>query len=116
MSARHARAFKSYAPASKLAQLYHAAALLASRAEALEARLADDETAWRPYCETILALATVEARLVPGEHGELLTTAQMADRLGLKPKTLLRHAAAGAVKPALRRGKLIRWKGDEGLR
>jgi hypothetical protein len=91
-------------------------ALLTARVESLEARLPDDEAAWTPYCEALQTLAVVEARLVPGEHGEFLTTAQMAFRLGVKPKTLLRHAAAGAVRPALRRGKLIRWKGDEAPR
>lgn len=53
---------------------------------------------------------------MPGGRGELLTTAQMAERLGIAPKTLLKHKAAGAVKPALQRGKLIRWKGDEAAR
>jgi predicted site-specific integrase-resolvase len=52
----------------------------------------------------------------PGAGGELLTTAQMAERLGIKPKTLLRHKSNGAVRPALQRGKLIRWKGDEVVR
>src|SRR5262245_32800062 len=52
----------------------------------------------------------------PGVRGELLTTGQMAERLGIAPKTLLKHKAAGVVRPALQRGKLIRWRGDEATR
>jgi hypothetical protein len=37
----------------------------------------------------------------------------MAERLHVKPKTLLKHKAAGSVKPTMQRGKLICWKGNE---
>jgi hypothetical protein len=37
----------------------------------------------------------------------------MADRLSVSPKTLLKHKARGDLKPAVQRGKLIRWRGDE---
>jgi hypothetical protein len=87
---------------------------LQARAAALEERLeAGDDNAWASYCEAIEALAAVLPRLEPGGGGELLSTSEMAQKLGLAPKTLLRHMATGAVKPALRRGKLIRWKGTE---
>jgi predicted site-specific integrase-resolvase len=39
----------------------------------------------------------------------------MAKRLGLSTKTLLKHKKAGAIRPTLQRGKLIRWRGDEAL-
>jgi hypothetical protein len=42
-----------------------------------------------------------------------LTTAEMARRMGIAPKTLLKHKALGKVRPAIQRGKLIRWRGDE---
>jgi hypothetical protein len=55
-------------------------------------------------------------QLAPGQHGELLTTAQMASRLGIAPKTLLKHKAAGSIRPALEKGKLVRWRGSEAIR
>lgn len=94
--------------------LDRARGLLTARLDQLEVRLRQgDEDAWDSYLATLTTLALVSSQAAPGAHGEMLTTAQMAARLGVKPKTLLKHKAAGAVKPALQRGKLIRWKGDE---
>jgi hypothetical protein len=105
---------QAFGPASRLE---YAAGILSARLSDLEARIRDrDETAWEPYLATLNTLAAVLPHVTPGARGELLTTAQMAARLGLRPKTLLKHKAAGVVKPALQRGKLIRWKGDEGAR
>ena len=59
------------------------------------------------------ALAHVLDQITPGRRGELLTTAEMARRCGIATKTLLKHKASGKVRPALQRGKLIRWRGDE---
>jgi helix-turn-helix protein len=86
---------------------------LSSRLEALEAQLDAGEDVWGEYAALAGALATVLGHASPGAHGELLTTRDMAARLGLKPKTLLRHVASGAIVPAVRRGRLIRWKGSE---
>jgi hypothetical protein len=60
-----------------------------------------------------VALVTVSTHLAPGSRGELLTTQEMAKKLHLAPKTLLKRARRGEVRPALKRGKLIRWRGDE---
>ena len=79
----------------------------------LESRLDTDPAGWSEYYIAVQALAAIEPRL---GQGELLTTADMAQRLSLSPKTLLKHRKAGAIKPALSRGKLIRWKGDEVVR
>jgi len=102
-------------------QLAAAAVRLSARLHVLATQLSEQgsEThgdVWGEYAALAAALATVMARLEPGARGELLTTAQMAERLGIAPKTLLKHKAAGAVKPALQRGRLIRWKGDEAAR
>ena len=86
---------------------------LSGRLEALEAQLDAGEDVWGEYAALAGALATVLAHASPGAHGELLTTRDMATRLGLKPKTLLRHVANGAIGPAVRRGRLIRWKESE---
>jgi predicted DNA-binding protein (UPF0251 family) len=94
--------------------LERAVARLQARAAALEERVeAGDESAWSAYVEAVEALAAVLPRLDRGADGALLSTAEMAHRLGVAPKTLLRHVARGSVTPALRRGKLIRWKGTE---
>jgi hypothetical protein len=95
-------------------RLERSAQLLASRLERLEARLQDDDAAvWTEYRETAAALAQVFAHVAPGRRGELLTTEQMAERLNLSPKTLLKRKARGELRPALQRGKLICWRGDE---
>jgi hypothetical protein len=83
---------------------------LAARVLELDARLETRDTTWSEYYDAVRALASIVPRL--GE-GELLTTDDMAKRLGLSTKTLLKHKKAGAIRPAMVRGKLIRWRGDE---
>ena len=95
-------------------RLERIAALLAGRVTDLEGRIHSGAAdAWEPFLATVNTLAAVLPHITPGTRGELLTTKQMAERLGIAPKTLLKHKSNGAVKPALQRGKLIRWKGDE---
>ena len=92
-----------------------AARLLAERLDVLEKRVQDgDETAWAAYQGTLRALTALLPHLGP-ERGALLTTAEMADRLGISPKTLLRHKSKGKIRPAIVQGKLLRWKGNEVL-
>lgn len=99
---------------SVAAVIARSARQLAARLEELERRIVGgDETAWAEFRDTAVALAQVSAQTAPGQAGELLTTAQMAARLNLAPKTLLKRARRGELKPALQRGKLIRWRGDE---
>jgi hypothetical protein len=93
------------------AALASASRRIVARLEELERRLdRGDETAWPDLLATVETAARLDERLVPGAHGELLTTREMADRLHVKPKTLLRRKAAGHATPALARGKLIRWR------
>jgi hypothetical protein len=88
---------------------------LTGRLEELEAQLDAGGDVWHAYAGLAAALATVQARLEPGANGELLTTAVMAERLGVKPRTLLKWRKAGKVTPAEQLGKrgraAIRWKG-----
>lgn len=87
---------------------------LADRLEHLERRLeTGDETAWAEYRDTARALAEIQGQLAPERRGALLTTAEMAERYGISPKTLLKRKARGEIRPVLQRGKLIRWRGDE---
>ncbi len=97
--------------------LDRAARLLGDRLAELEERLqAGQQEAWGPYVETVRALAAALEHVTPGRRGELLTTAEMAGRLRVTSKTLLKRAARGEIRPAMRRGKLIRWAGTEATR
>ena len=96
--------------------LERAAVLLAQRAGQLEERVRQgDGGTWAEYRETLNTLAGVLNHLAPGRRGELLTTAEMAKRLNVTPKTLLKRKAQGDIRPVLERGKFIRWRGTEGL-
>jgi hypothetical protein len=87
---------------------------LAGRVEALEARLGQgDDAAWPEYVEAVKVFILVLSNLTSDRQGAYLTTAQMAERLNLSPKTLLKHKASGRIRPAVQQGKLIRWKGTE---
>jgi hypothetical protein len=98
-------------------RLARAVARLSARLDALDAQLdAGEAVAWQEYAAVAASLATVMAQAAPGARGEFLSTKAMAQRLDITPKTLLRHKAAGAVRPALQRGKWIRWRGDEAAR
>lgn len=95
--------------------LSRVAGRLLQRLEALEPRLdAGEEAAWVAYLETAKVLAAVLPQLEAGRRENLLTTSEMAQRIGVSPKTLLRHKAEGVIRPAVQRGKFIRWRGDEG--
>src|SRR5260370_36901251 len=99
------------------AVLERAVVRLQARAAALEQRIeTGDESAWSAYVEAIEALAAVLPRLDRGADGALLSTAEMAHRLGGAPQTLRRHRARGGGPPAVPRGKLIRWQGTAGTR
>ena len=96
--------------------LQNAEAVLVTRVEHLQERLQAGETAlWPEYCDVLRTLVALAPTVTPGVNGELLTTKEMAERLGIAPKTLLKHKAAGAIRPAVARGKLLRWNGREAL-
>lgn len=87
---------------------------LVRRVEELEARVQAGEVAlWPDYLEAVKALAAIAPALTPENGGPMLTTGEMAARLGVAPKTLLRHKARGRIHPAVEKGKLLRWNGSE---
>lgn len=99
-------------------RLQHAAQRLADRLAQLEEQLQRDETAaWAEFREVAVALASILPTLAPGRSGELLTTKQMAERLGVSAKTVLKRRKAGALRPAMVLGKrgraALRWNGSE---
>jgi hypothetical protein len=89
---------------------------LVRRVEELEARVQAGEVAlWPDYLEAVKALATIAPALAPENGGALLKTEEMAERLGVSVKTLLRKKAGGEIRPAVQKGKHIRWTGRETL-
>jgi hypothetical protein len=104
-------------PLSVALSLTRATSRLLARLAVLEAQLdAGDASGWPAYLTTLDVLLRLAPATAPGAGGELLTTKEMAERLGLAPKTLLKHAKTGAIRPEVRRGKLVRWRGTEALR
>ena len=94
--------------------LQRSASALGARLEGLEQELrAGEESRWPDYIATVHALAAIVPNLAPERGGPLLTTGEMAARFRISPKTLLKRKAHGEIRPALQRGKLIRWRGDE---
>ncbi len=86
--------------------------LLTAHVSELERRVGGgDESAWSAYVEALQVLAALDRP----ERGAMLTTREMAERLGVTPKALLRRAARGEIQPAMRAGKLIRWRGSEAV-
>jgi hypothetical protein len=97
-----------------VAALDRAQRVLTKRLTNLEDRVqTGDEVAWSAYNEVVRTLALLLSTLTPDRPG--VTTGEMAARIGITPKTLLRRKARGQIRPAMQSGKLIRWKGSEGL-
>lgn len=95
--------------------LKRACHLLLRRLVALEERVGEDlEGSWPQYLETAKVLASLLPHTQPGAHGEMLTTAQMAQRLSVSPKTLLKWRKTGKVHPAQQNGArgraALRWQ------
>jgi hypothetical protein len=94
--------------------LARAAALLVSRLDVLDARLLrGEESVWIEFYDASRTLVALAQELTPGRNGALLTTAELAARLGCEPKTILRQRKAGALTPAVARGKFLRWRADQ---
>lgn len=97
--------------------LRRAATLLEARLAVLEERVAGgDEIAWPLYLVTLESALKLDQQLTPGAHGELLSTKQMAERLGVTPKSLIRRKSKGQAAPASQVGRIIRWKPAEAVR
>jgi hypothetical protein len=100
--------------------LHRARPLLEVRLAALEAKVrAGDESAWPSYLETLQTAALLHAQASPGSGGALITTAELATRLGVAAKTILRRRARGELKAVVagKRGRgALRWNPTEGSR
>ncbi len=96
--------------------LRKAEAVLTNRLEQLQSRLqAGEEGLWIELCEVVRTLTQLRTALLPEHGGPMLTTAEMAARLGIEAKTLLRHKKNGKIRPTVQQGKHLRWNGQERL-
>jgi len=74
---------------------------IVERLEKLEPQLdGGDPEVWREYLHLGTVLAAIAPQTVPGVDGGLLSTSEMASRLGVSSKTLLRQKASGKITPA----------------
>jgi hypothetical protein len=101
--------------------LRRVALLLEDRLTALEDRLQqDDATVWPDYLAAVSAYTAVVAQLAPDRFGVYLTTKEMAEKLNVTPRTLLKRRRKGTVTAAVTLGKrgrsAIRWRGTEAAR
>jgi hypothetical protein len=72
----------------------------------LEPQLDDgDPEIRREYVALVATLAAITPQIQPEATGALLSTKDMAARLGIKPKTLLRQKALGKITPTQILGK-----------
>jgi hypothetical protein len=65
----------------------------------------DDPESWGEYLNLVTILATIASQIRPEVTGELLTTSQMAARMNISAKTLLKRRAKGQAQPAVVMGK-----------
>ncbi len=96
--------------------LRKAEAMLTDKLEQLQNRVqAGDAGAWDELLQVTATLVGVHEALAPEHGGSLLTTGEMASRLGMSTKTLLRYRQHGKIKPSVEQGKHLRWSGTERL-
>ena len=90
--------------------------LLVKRLSQLTERLqAGEEAVWGEFLSVVQALVALSECTAPEKRGSMLTTAEMASRLNMSVKTLLRTKAQGKILPAIANGKQLKWSGQERL-
>ena len=94
---------------------------LQARLMTLECRLAADpenEAAWRDYVTALDVFLRLEDRLghQDGNGRAVLTTKEMAERLGISVKTLLARKAKGQIKPSITHGKALSWRFEDAIK
>ena len=89
--------------------LQQAEKVLTARVEELRARLQAEPGLWPDFLDVLRTLATITVTAAPEAGGALLTTAELAERVGVTAKTLLKRKGRGEIKPTIERGKFLRW-------
>jgi hypothetical protein len=96
--------------------LERTARVLLTRCEQLNPQAeAGDPGALAELLTIVGPLAALLPQIEPESRGALLTTRELALRLGVQPKTVLRRRARGELRPALSSGRLIRWRASDAL-
>jgi excisionase family DNA binding protein len=72
-----------------------------------------DEEAWPQLCASLTALEALGRVGLPERNGQMLTVAQIAERLHVTAKTARKMVSQGRLTPAIRDGRFVRFKGDE---
>lgn len=85
---------------------------LAKRVEMLEVGLDAEPATWPEYIAAVNALTALVPCLNANVGDELLTTKQLAERLGVDERTVRRHQKAGLLRPAVKAGRVVRWRPD----
>ena len=93
---------------------------LQARLVALETRIATDqdtEAVWREYVQVLDVFLRIEDRIATqAPAAPLLTTKEMATRLGITTRTLLARKKRGHVRPSVAHGKALHWRPEDALR
>jgi hypothetical protein len=82
---------------------------LLEQLERLESQVdaADAETR-REFREVAVALARLAE--AAEQRGDLMTSAELAQRLGVSTRTVRRRKQKGELTPALQSGRIVRWR------
>ena len=93
---------------------------LQARLVTLETRLATDQDAeavWPEYIQALDLFLRIEDRIAAqAPAAPLLTTKEMATRLGISVRTLLQRKKRGHVRPSIAHGKALQWRPEDALR
>ncbi len=94
---------------------------LLARLRTLEARLEADpenEASWLAWSAGLDLLLRLEDRLAlrEGNACAVLTSKEMAGRLGISVKTLLARKKRGAIRPSVSHGKALGWRLRDAIR
>src|SRR5262245_21995260 len=86
--------------------LERAERLVLARVQALEAHLDEgDPDVWRSYLDAVETLAALTRDRAHHQPDPLMTTKQLAERLGVHERTIRRQRQAGLLTPALASGR-----------
>ncbi len=93
---------------------------LQARLVALETRLIteqDVEVVWSEFVHALDVILRIEAQLAAqAPAAPLLTTKEMADRLGISVRALLQRKKRGHIRPSVAHGKALSWRPEDAFR
>lgn len=93
--------------------LRRAVPVLTREADRLLAQPPADAVALSLLASVVTALALASTAAEPERQGAMLTTQQMAQKLGITRKSLHRMMRSHRIEPAVKVGRFARWTGAE---